>query len=469
MAVSSPSSAPGRVRVIRPEFRGASLELFRSKEEECVIAGAAGTGKTVGICHYLHGVALKYPKAQIFMARKTLTALTTGAIKTYERQVLDSADGVSYFGGSSREPACYRYPNGSRIVIGGLDKASKALSSEYDIIYVNECTEIELADWEILSTRLRNGIVPYQRLLGDCNPDAPSHWIKVRAAEGKLRLLTSVHEDNPGYYDVRTGQWTEKGAAYIKRLESLTGVRYKRYRLGQWVAAEGAIYEEFNRAIHVLKRPADWAVKTKAWRRIWTVDFGFRDPFVWQCWAIDHDGRMWLEYEIFRTETLVEDHAREILRVTGYQWHNGRMQAVRPDATPLPQAIICDHDAEDRATLERHLHAPTVAAYKAISPGIQLVQSLLKPAANGTVGIVLLDDALQGVDEALMESKAPLWTGDEFESYVWDPNIWNPKTGVLRGEKPLDKHNHGMDAMRYGAAWVHGLATKTVKKKFGVA
>lgn len=36
----------------------------------------------------------------------------------------------------------------------------------------------------------------------------------------------------------------------------------------------------------------------------------------------------------------------------------------------LPRSIVCDHDAEHPATLERHLKMKRVAAHKAVAPGI---------------------------------------------------------------------------------------------------
>lgn len=463
--VALPPTPPALVRVLRPEFRGGALRIFKERSEEIVIAGPAGTGKTVGVFHKLHAICLKYPGARILVLRKRLTDLAASGLVTFETKVLDPADKVKFFGGSAREPASYRYPNKSRIVIGGMDRPTKVLSAEYDIIYVQECTELTQEEWEFLIMRLRSGGVPYQQLLGDCNPDAPTHWIKVRADEGKLVLLASVHEDNPAYWDATKGEWTEAGLAYMAKLEKLSGVRYLRYRKGIWAAAEGVIYENFSRGVHLRPRPADWATKTKDWRRLWTVDFGYRDPFVWQCWAIDHDGRMWLEHEIFQTGRLVEDHAKKILECTGWKWDESKQEVVatREHPTPLPQAIVCDHDAEDRATLERHLHAPTLAAYKAISPGIQAMTARLRVLGDGEPSMILLEDALYEIDTELLEVRQPIRTADEFECYIWDKS-----GGRRKGEQPLDKNNHGMDGARYATAWVDSLAGAQ-KRPWGVA
>jgi hypothetical protein len=105
------------------------------------------------------------------------------------------------------------------------------------------------------------------------------------------------------------------------------------------------------------------------------VDFGFTNPFVWQQWAVDPDGRLWLEREIYRTQRLVEDHAKDILNVVTVTAGASKGQWLYP----RPAAIICDHDAEDRATLERHLGMGTTAAKKSVSDGIQAMSARLRP------------------------------------------------------------------------------------------
>ena len=49
---------------------------------------------------------------------------------------------------------------------GGLDKVSKIMSAEYDVIYVQEATELLEDEWEHLTTRLRRAAMPYQQIIG---------------------------------------------------------------------------------------------------------------------------------------------------------------------------------------------------------------------------------------------------------------------------------------------------------------
>lgn len=408
--------------------RGACAEVFNVKDE-VLISGPAGTGKSRACLEKLHMAALLNPGMRGLITRKNQTSLGSTALQTWRRFVIKEAmetGEVKYYGGSKEKPAQYVYKNGSSIMVGGLDQPIKIMSAEYDMIYIQEATEINEEDWEFVTSRLRNWVISFQQLIADCNPNAPTHWLKRRCDVGKTILLHSKHEDNPMLFD-EEGNITKDGAVYIKKLDKLSGVRYKRLRLGLWVAAEGQIYEDFDESIHILdpaEIPPDWA-------RYWVVDFGFTNPFCWQAWAEDHDGCLYMYKEIYKTETLVEDHARHILKLT--------------EGEPRPREIICDHDAEGRATLERHLGISTQAAIKDVSEGIQAVQKRLKFQDDGYARLYFLKDALAERDEELENNHRPTCTVEEFPSYIWDENTRTER----RKEEPVKQDDHGMDATRY--------------------
>lgn len=395
---------------------GGALKMWRSGAREVLMVGPAGTGKSRAEIQKLHFCAGKYPGIRIIMCRKTRESLTQTAMVTYENKVLPTGwmeDGLIHF---STQEQQYEYPNGSVIAVGGLDKPTKVMSSEWDIIYVQEAIELNEEDWESLVTRLRNGMMPYQQLLADTNPGPPSHWLKKRGDAGKVRMIESRHEDNPAV--------TKE---YLEGLQTLTGVRYYRYFKGLWVAAEGMVYEDdWDPAIHLIDRidiPDDWP-------RYWSIDFGFRNPFVWQAWAENNDGELFRYREIYQTGLLVEDAAKTIMDIMKEE--------------PRPRAIICDHDAEDRATFEKHTGYRTIAANKAVSIGIQEVQSRLRRKGNKRPSLFFLRDSLVERDRTLEERSFPICTETEFESYVWDTS-----NGRVTKEEPLKKFDHGMDALRY--------------------
>lgn len=392
------------------------------------------TGKSLACLYRLHLTCLQVPNVRCLIARKTAVSLTSTTLVTFKNKVAKEAlanGDVKWFGGSPREAAAYNYSNGSTIVVGGLDKSTRIMSSEYDLIFVDEGTELEEEDWEALGTRLRNNVLPWQQQIIACNPGPPTHWIKQREASGRMVLLTSVHEDNPTLY--QGGQLTTQGAAYMAKLDALTGVRYQRLRLGRWVAAEGAIYEDWNPSVHLI----DPFWPPRDWTRWWTIDFGFSNPYCHQFWAEDPDGRLYLYREIYKTQTLVEDHARRALqtvtKMNSNEWRE-----------PRPRGVICDHDAEGRATLERYLGISTIPAHKNVTDGIQAVQARLRPAGDGKPRLFIARDCVVDRDPELVDSAKPASTAEEFPGY-----IWAVKPGGDLKEEPLKENDHGMDACRY--------------------
>jgi phage terminase large subunit len=237
-------------------------------------------------------------------------------------------------------------------------------------------------------------------------------------------MLHSRHVDNPRYYD-DSGNPTEQGRAYVETvLNNLVGVDKLRLKDGLWVAAEGVIWESFDPSRHVIpsfKIPDDWA-------RYWTVDFGSVHPFVLQCWAVDGDGRGFMYRELYMTRRIVEDFARQILSI------------VAPDGNwiePKPAKILCDHDAEDRETLRRHLGLGNHPANKKVKPGLDAVEKRFRDNR-----LFLFADALVERDSKLVNAKLPFRTADEIPSYVWDE----------KKEQPVKVKDDGCDALRYFVA-----------------
>ena len=415
-------------------LRGGNLAAFQSRAPEVMVSGPAGTGKSLACLHKLHRIAIDYPRSRTLIVRKTRESLSQSALVTFEDKVLSRSRYNQIAAGCQRRiRQSYNYPNGSEIVVGGLDKPSKVMSTEYDTIYVNEAVETSEGDWESLSSRLRNGMVPYQQILGDTNPDAPTHWIKIRANAGTLEFLESRHEDNPEYY--QDGDWTAAGHRYMLRLECLTGVRFLRLRRGIWAGAEGQIYDEWDDAIHVVECfdiPSDWP-------RFRGIDFGYANPFVCQWWAQDPDGRLYLYRELYGPGRIVSDWAIEIHRYS---------QGEHIEWT------VADWDAEGRATLE-DCGIRTEPAMKAVKTGIEAVQLRLRKQPDGRPRLFILKGCTVHRDERLIEARKPASTVEEIAGYVWAPPLLNraPK------EEPLKINDHGCDTKRYVVAQVDGLGT----------
>lgn len=438
--MSTTSSEP---TVVRFEARGAALEALRRKDGEILLSGAAGTGKSVAALMKLHLACLRVPGTRVLMVRKTHASLTASTLVTFREKVAAEAlthGLVRWYGGSAQEPAAFRYANGSTIVVGGLDRATRLLSTEYDLAFVDEAIEVTEEDVDTIVTRLRNGRLSYQQLIMATNPGPPTHHLKARAEAGRTVMLYSKHEDNPRMHDGR--DWTPYGREYLARLETLTGARYQRMRWGKWVAAEGQIYEDWDPAVHLL----DPFPIPDHWTRWLAVDFGFTNPFVAQFWAQDPDGRLYLYREIYRTKRVVAEHGLDILRIVAEEDPDRPGRWIWRE--PKPRAMICDHDAEGRQVLESTIGVGSIPAKKGVTDGIQSVQRRLKPAGDGRPRLFVFRDAVVYRDPELVAAKRPTCTEEEFAGYVWEPQSPSSRITAPK-EVPLKEDDHGMDAMRY--------------------
>jgi len=440
--------------VHRYEPVGSALQLFKNKSPEILLSGAAGTGKSRACLEKIHTLCLKYPGIRCLIVRKTAESLAKSAMVTYQEHVAPeaiSSGEVRYYGGSAREPASFKYANTSVVITGGMDKATRVMSSEYDVIYVQEATELTEEDWEMLTSRLRNGRMPYQQLIADCNPGHPQHWLKQRSDAGKTHMIYCSHRDNPTLW--KNGEWTDHGKRYVEtNLAGLTGVRRERLYEGKWAAAEGLVYDTFDPSVHIYDQVTPF--RGQGWNWYFSVDFGFTNPFVCQAWAEDRDGRIYLFREIYMTGKIVEDHAKDILAMMNEnkRYHGWKI--------PKPRAIICDSaDPESIKVLEKHLGMACIPAYKDIAVGVEAVKSRLKVQADGKPRLYICREALYRSDSSLEIRKKPTCTRDEILGYVWDQRA---TTGASK-ELPLKVDDHGMDAMRYMVAHMDTQPTPRIR------
>jgi phage terminase large subunit len=123
---------------------------------------------------------------------------------------------------------------------------------------------------------------------------------------------------------------------------------------------------------------------------------------------------------------------------------------------------VCDHDAENRAVLERKLGIKTVAAKKAIKLGINAMQNRFKPLGDNRPGIVAFRNCLLEEDMDLRKKHHPLGLEQEVYYYTWDEDY-------KKGEKPIDKYNHSMDCARYAVMYKDNFNNVTISTVSNVA
>jgi phage terminase large subunit len=412
-----------KVEVVKPSatdiiLRGGNRAAFGCKEPELINSGPADTGKTFAMCLKAHVTAALCPGAQGAILRKTATSLAGTVLKTFAKVI--SNQGVRVFGGET--PQRYIYPNGSVIWLGGMDHPERVLSSERDFIYGCQVEEFTLNDWELLGTRTsgRGAVVENAQLFGDCNPAGSKHWIKERAAQGRLRLFTTTHKDNPSIYD-EAGNLTAEGAKRLAALaDRLTGVRRMRLLEGIWATAEGAVYDTFNSAQTGI--PSDHVqvrLRSEMKRFFLTMDEGYTNPAVILDVGEDSDGRQHIFREFYERGVIPENHVAAAV----LWWNEDKGRKYE----------LCAVD-ESAAGLIASLQARGINAVGgkgSVEDGIALVKNRLKVQGDGRPRLTVDPGCVNVINE--------------FESY-----IYKPKPGSDAGtDVPRKEDDHAMDAIRY--------------------
>lgn len=401
---------------------------WRDTSRILLLTGAAGGGKSRLAAEKIHAYLLKYPGATGIMGRKDKTA----AAKSVVPFMLYTVMGTTQWGEFHKSDGLFQYANGSQLWVVGLRDEGQRESlrsigkdGSVDIAWLEEANKLTEADDSEITARMRGTKGGFRQKIYTTNPDSPDHWIKKKLIDGKqAAVYYSRPEENP-----------YNPPDYIEGLKQLTGIFGDRLWRGLWVQAEGAIYTEFNSEVHVLDKRISCPV---GGRYFVSVDFGFTNPFSASLWRVTNDGVIYQVNQVYKTKQIVEDHAQSIKRML----HHNDL------ATNNIEAWICDHDAEDRATLERHLQIETKPAFKAILPGINAVKTRF---AKNT--LFLNHNAVLSPDGDLEREYKPLSTAEEVPGYAWSDK---------KQDTPIGDYDHGLDEMRYLVAHVDKISHKTV-------
>lgn len=417
------------------EVFGGAREFVNYRGPEAIIHGPAETGKTLASLHKLNFAADNYKKANIAIVRKTLTSTYSTVLQTFIDKVLGGSDNESNwpcvkYGGEKAQWFDYKR-SGARIWVAGMDKSSKLLSAEFDIVYVNQAEELSLEDWETLTTRTtgRAGHMPYSQTIGDANPAYPMFWMYHRKS---LRLFYSEHRENPALFNQETGEITAQGIRTMTVLNALTGVRRDRLRDGKPAQAEGAIYDEWDESIHRIYAsdpPAKYV------RYVAGVDWGYRNPGCLGVFGLRGDFEMYLVAQWYargRRDDWWLERAKEAHQEFGVE------------------VFVCDPSEPAYIDKFKSAGLNAISGFNGVVPGINAFKKRLAERR-----ISFVRDNLRQPDETLKEDKLPMCVEDEIPGYVW--------SGKAK-ETPVKEKDHGCDMVRYVVAHVDKVGTKQKPK-----
>lgn len=234
---------------------------MRDKARIILNTGSKGGGKSRAAMEKGHAFCLKYPGAMVVALRKTRESMTNGTIEFMRAKVVGPDPRVEYMEGKHR----FAYKNGSFFAFGGMKDEdqkqqvrSMGVDGAIDIAIFEEGNAFERSDAHEVIACLRGKAGSFRQLIINTNPDGPDHWIREDF------IVTARPTDNPRIHKGVTPEglpWSVYYSSsvdnpfnppdYAQTLSMLKGVDYQRLVLGQWVQAEGVVYDNFDVALNV--------------------------------------------------------------------------------------------------------------------------------------------------------------------------------------------------------------------------
>lgn len=284
--------------------------------------------------------------------------------------------------------------------------------------YADELTLLPEAFFTQLLARLS---VSGAQLFATTNPDGPAHWVRtkflLRKAELNLRSWHFHLDDNPAL-----------DPAYVAALKAeYTGLWYRRFILGEWCLAEGAVYDMWDPDRHIV----DILPIIDRWIGL-GVDYGTTNAFAALLLGLgqpEHDGqrRLYLTHE-WRWDSKIQ--RRSLTDIEYSERLRGWLASLEWPGVPglrgiTPQWTVVDPSA---ASFVQQLHRDgltPVLANNDVLPRIRRISSLLAR------------------DLLKVHRRCEGWI-NEIGGYSWDA-----KAAAQGEDKPIKVADHSLDGGGY--------------------
>ncbi len=333
----------------------------------------------------------------------------------FERQFLEAGE-WEHVKAVKGEQIKYVLWNGSEIWLRQCDQFDRLRGPSIAAAWMDEAGQCPYGAFQILAGRLRQPGYPHLFMMtGTPRGKNWFHWcfVKGERPQGAPPYLGDMLMETVGE-EPASFAWGSLQNPYLDPvtkglLQSAYPPGSPMYRqevLGESIAPEGLVYQQFDFDRHVQEPPTDAKWVTK----VCGVDWGYGNPGVILPVAMDADGMVWVLDEVYEVE---KDIA---------WWTKAGLRVVKQHGADL---FYCD--PSEPANIAQ-FRAGGLLAAKAQNPVI--------PGITAVAGLIAHD--------LLRVHPRCLRLIQEFGLYQW-----KERNGASVPDEPMKSDDHGMDALRY--------------------
>lgn len=240
-----------------PDYKPSDRQtkFHQSPAFETLYGGAAGGGKTAAIVAEAVTYALEYPKARIYIFRKTIPELKQSVVPEIYKQCsefINHAKGMTY----NAQDRVFNFTNGSIIQLAYLENIQDMFryqSAEMHLLLMDELTHFTQEEYEYLKTRVRSTGEHPLKVMSATNPGNIGHaWVKAYFIDNTIAetVFTDEHGNTRMFIPAKVSDHPVEAfrETYSQQLNSLTNPDLKRaLLLGDWDIFAGQAFNEWKR------------------------------------------------------------------------------------------------------------------------------------------------------------------------------------------------------------------------------
>jgi phage terminase large subunit len=367
-------------------------KIIALKKRVKIIQGGTSAGKTFGILPVLISKAANKPLLEISVVAESIPHLRRGALKDF-LTIMKTTN--RYFDERFNKSLLrYEFGNGSYIEFFSADDSSKLRGARRDILYINECNNIEFESYNELAIRTK------REVFLDFNP-ANEFWVHTELKdEPDTDFLILTYKDNEAL-DKRIVREIEKN-----RLKATTSTYWANwwrvYGEGLVGMLEGVVFSNWQQ-IDILPPEARLLG--------YGLDFGYSNDETSIIEVYNYNGQRILNEVCYQTGLINSEIANK-----------------------LQKNVIAYADSSEPKSIEE------------IRRTGQQIKGVTKGADSINFGIQIM------LSQKYLVTKQSTNLIKELRAYCWDKD----KTGKTLN-KPQGKNDHAIDAVRYHEMETLGL------------